>query len=75
VAKMGFQTTNNLIPKDGKNIYHYGETVSLSCGTGYYLKGDMIIECEQSGHWNAPMPTCEGNRSIYFTKLIDFLDK
>jgi len=53
-----------MIPKDGKSIYRYGETVYISCETGYHMKGDKIISCEQRGQWSAIMPKCEGKHLV-----------
>lgn len=50
--------------KDGKSIYHYRETVYVSCETGYHMKGDSSMTCEHSGQWYPTLPTCEGKHSV-----------
>ena len=60
------------------SVFHYGETVYVSCQTGYQMKGDRIISCMETGQWYPTMPTCEGKHlssSMYFIKLIDFIDQ
>jgi hypothetical protein len=56
------------------SVYHYGETVYVSCQTGYHMKGDRHISCMQPWQWNPTMPTCDGKHissSMYLIKLID----
>ncbi|VDI22601.1 receptor-type tyrosine-protein phosphatase T [Mytilus galloprovincialis] len=49
----------NLTPLDGKTIYRYGETVMLTCNTGYKLNGTKSLTCQQSGQWNNTIPHCQ----------------
>ncbi|XP_035675655.1 sushi, von Willebrand factor type A, EGF and pentraxin domain-containing protein 1-like [Branchiostoma floridae] len=37
----------------------YGDTVTISCETGYELIGDSIRTCEASGLWSGSAPLCQ----------------
>ncbi|XP_063419769.1 receptor-type tyrosine-protein phosphatase kappa-like [Mytilus trossulus] len=49
----------NLQTQDNKDSYRYGETVNLSCKTGYKLNGSEYLSCQEFGNWNTTIPTCE----------------
>ncbi|XP_052097034.1 receptor-type tyrosine-protein phosphatase T-like isoform X7 [Mytilus californianus] len=49
----------NLISKEGKTTFHYGEKAALTCKAGYKLKKTTTLTCLQSGNWNERLPYCE----------------
>ncbi|XP_063418146.1 hemicentin-1-like [Mytilus trossulus] len=49
----------NLETLDKKTRYQYGESVILSCKSGYKLSGQRYLTCLQSGQWNDTIPRCE----------------
>ena len=54
------------IPKNGAKdgtLYVYPHQVTYSCYTGYTLKGQKTISCQNNGKWSSPRPTCEGEPS------------
>ena len=38
----------------------YGETVTVTCDSGYDLQGSTVLECGLDGAFNASSPTCTG---------------
>lgn len=51
-----------LIPSVAKTNYASGEIISVSCNTGYELKGSKYLRCLSNGHWNDSLPICERKR-------------
>lgn len=50
----------NLISKEGKVTFQYGEKASLTCKAGYELKRTKTLTCLLIGKWNDTLPYCEG---------------
>ncbi|XP_023804740.1 sushi, von Willebrand factor type A, EGF and pentraxin domain-containing protein 1 isoform X3 [Oryzias latipes] len=36
-----------------------GAQVHLSCDPGFYLVGEPVLQCQNKGEWNHPLPSCE----------------
>ncbi|XP_041840984.1 sushi, von Willebrand factor type A, EGF and pentraxin domain-containing protein 1 isoform X2 [Melanotaenia boesemani] len=36
-----------------------GAQVQLSCDPGFYLVGEPVLQCQNKGEWNHPLPSCE----------------
>lgn len=36
-----------------------GALVQLSCDPGFYLLGEPVLQCQNKGEWNHPLPRCE----------------
>ncbi|KAH3830251.1 hypothetical protein DPMN_103492 [Dreissena polymorpha] len=36
----------------------YGSTATISCLTGYILRGSGIVTCDSNGHWGSTGQTC-----------------
>ncbi|CAC5356338.1 PTPRT [Mytilus coruscus] len=49
----------NLISKEGRITFKYGEKAVLTCKAGYKLKKPTTLTCLQSGNWNDTLPYCE----------------
>ncbi|XP_070123988.1 complement receptor type 1-like isoform X5 [Equus przewalskii] len=41
-----------------KNIYHYGDNVTLECEDGYSLKGSPQSQCQADNTWDPPLAIC-----------------
>ncbi|XP_052784464.1 sushi, von Willebrand factor type A, EGF and pentraxin domain-containing protein 1-like isoform X2 [Mya arenaria] len=54
--------------QDGSN---YGDNITVTCNTGYVLKGAKIIQCAENRSWSRA-PTCE---PINCTQLSEILPK
>ncbi|XP_052783270.1 uncharacterized protein LOC128219502 [Mya arenaria] len=54
--------------QDGSN---YGDNITVTCNTGYVLKGAEIIQCAENRSWSSA-PTCE---PINCTQLSEVLPK
>lgn len=50
----------NLISKEGRTTFHYGEQAVLTCEAGYKLEKRKTLTCLQSGNWNEQLPYCKG---------------
>ncbi|XP_063405706.1 fibulin-7-like [Mytilus trossulus] len=50
---------HNLETPDRKKQYQYGESVVVTCKTGYKSIGQKYLTCLESGHWNDSIPRCE----------------
>ncbi|XP_053387247.1 uncharacterized protein LOC123541978 [Mercenaria mercenaria] len=46
------------IESDGTKSYVFGNTAKIECNTGYELKGDNLITCNNGGLWSGE-PTCD----------------
>lgn len=42
-----------------KDKYSYNDTVTLSCESGFNLKGSKRIRCNAQGTWEPSVPVCE----------------
>ncbi|XP_020025823.1 C4b-binding protein alpha chain [Castor canadensis] len=45
-------------------IYHYKDSIVLTCQKGSVLRGNSVIHCEADSKWNPSPPTCELNSCI-----------
>ncbi|KAF5916762.1 hypothetical protein HPG69_005557, partial [Diceros bicornis minor] len=41
-----------------KNVYHYGDNVTLECEHGYTLKGSPQSQCKADNTWDPPLAIC-----------------
>ncbi|XP_014638796.1 PREDICTED: complement receptor type 1 isoform X1 [Ceratotherium simum simum] len=41
-----------------KNVYHYGDNVTLECEQGYTLKGSPQSQCKADNTWDPPLAIC-----------------
>ncbi|XP_043555537.1 P-selectin-like isoform X3 [Chiloscyllium plagiosum] len=41
-------------------IFSYRSTCEVGCMEGFLLNGSVNLQCEASGMWSLPFPTCEG---------------
>lgn len=57
-------TDQNLETLDRKTRYQYGESVVVSCKSGYKITGNKYLTCLVSGHWNESIPLCVGKREF-----------
>ncbi|XP_022251007.1 CUB and sushi domain-containing protein 3-like isoform X2 [Limulus polyphemus] len=46
-------------PKNVKNTYEPGETVTFSCNSGYFLIGANTRRCLSDGTWSGQLPVCD----------------
>ncbi|XP_052097139.1 plasminogen-like [Mytilus californianus] len=49
----------NVISKEERITFQYGEKAALTCKAGYKLKNPTTLTCLQSGNWNDRLPHCE----------------
>lgn len=45
-----------------KNIYHYGDNVTLECEDGYSLKGSPQSQCQADNTWDPPLAICTSRK-------------
>lgn len=64
---------HNLETPDRKKQYQYGESVVVTCKTGYKSIGQKYLTCLESGHWNDSIPRCEGNFTFFITYWFRFI--
>ncbi|XP_043932231.1 membrane cofactor protein-like [Protopterus annectens] len=67
--------------KDGHVVYENGPenqfntSVTFKCNEGFRNRGSLAVACNKDGHWDPPLPTCEGfhNKTVgeYPTRLSD----
>uniref|UniRef100_A0A3B1J9R4 E-selectin n=1 Tax=Astyanax mexicanus TaxID=7994 RepID=A0A3B1J9R4_ASTMX len=46
------------------NSNSYSSTCTFSCEEGFELVGSPTTQCDHTGHWTQPAPTCTGTNSI-----------
>ncbi|XP_019618629.1 PREDICTED: sushi, von Willebrand factor type A, EGF and pentraxin domain-containing protein 1-like [Branchiostoma belcheri] len=39
--------------------HYYGDRVTFSCSSGYYLQGSSSLTCGANGQWSGTQPTCQ----------------
>ncbi|XP_062519220.1 complement factor B-like [Corticium candelabrum] len=43
--------------------FHFHDTITYSCNSGYELRGSNVSTCMASGTWSGPTPTCKATAS------------
>ena len=43
--------------------YNHKDEIVFSCDDGYQLDGDSVLACEDTDHFNKPVPTCVKDKS------------
>ncbi|KAK2504629.1 hypothetical protein MC885_001245 [Smutsia gigantea] len=46
--------------------FSYGSVCSFHCPEGQSLNGSARTVCQENGHWETPVPTCQGPYPISF---------
>lgn len=44
----------------GNEAIRTGDTLHFRCADQYKLEGSEVIECLETGYWNASFPSCSG---------------
>ena len=58
------QATYNPVSINGQ--YSVGTTASITCDSGYYLKGSNSRTCQPTGTWNQQTPCCQQSKKMLF---------
>ena len=52
-------TIGQLDLESGRDRTKYGDSLQVSCNTGYYVDGPSVTTCQTNGTWTL-LPTCKG---------------
>uniref|UniRef100_A0A4W3JCN7 E-selectin n=1 Tax=Callorhinchus milii TaxID=7868 RepID=A0A4W3JCN7_CALMI len=52
--------------------FSYGSACNFSCAQGYLLKGSARLQCNESGQWTDPLPTCNDDAGSYLANVMTY---
>ncbi|XP_072014231.1 uncharacterized protein [Amphiura filiformis] len=58
---LSFEKTSNATIVPSKDLYNFGDSITVYCREGFELQGDETLVCLSSGHWHGEIPTCSLN--------------
>ena len=51
----------------------FGSIVNHTCNTGFALNGSSQRECQESGRWSQPLPSCESKCIIILLPVVTMI--
>lgn len=52
--------------------YGVGDRIEFRCNPGYFMTGESVSECTESGEWNRALPTCRGDFYVSSKFQVNF---